>query len=140
MSRSLLAATVVACATGPAVAAPEFSAHAAACVAALKAQETTLVESMKAGNAVEPELLKVVQSGVAIIGTQYFADLREAEAREMLKSAEDDFKALPPPAAADRQVECLREGWALYQGATALERSLITTAAQRRIERLTAAA
>jgi hypothetical protein len=142
MSHPLVSSAVLglACIAGPALAAPASSPHAAACVAALKAQETTLAESMKAGNAVEPELLRVVQSGIAIIGTQYFAGLREAEAREMLKTAEDEFKELPPPVAAERQVECLREGWALYQGATALERSLITTAAQRRIKRLTAAA
>jgi hypothetical protein len=142
MSRSLLVATVVALASvvGPAVAAPASAPHAAACVAALKAQEATLAEAMKSGNAVEPELLKVVQSGIAIIGTQYFAGLREAEARQMLKAAEDDFKELPPNVAAERQAECLREGYALYQGASALERSLITTAAQRRIKRITAAA
>ena len=123
-----------------ALAATPAASHAAACVAALKAQEATLAEAMKSGNAVEPELLKVVQSGIAIIGTQYFAGLREAEARQMLKAAEDDFKELPSNVAAERQAECLREGYALYQGASPLERSLITTAAQRRIKRITAAA
>src|SRR6185369_15588684 len=58
-------------AAGAAVAAPASAPHAAACVAALKAQEASLADSMKAGNAVEPELLKVVRSGIAIIGTQY---------------------------------------------------------------------
>jgi len=142
MPRSLLVSAVVALASvaGPAVAAPASAPHAAACVAALKAQEATLAEAMKSGNAVEPELLKVVQSGIAIIGTQYFAGLREAEARQMLKAAEDDFKELPSNVAAQRQAECLREGYALYQGASPLERSLITTAAQRRIKRITAAA
>ena len=142
MSRSVVssAVLVLACIASPVFAAPASSPHAAACVAALKAQETTLAEAMKAGDAVGAELLKVVQSGIAIIGTEYFAGLREAEARDMLKAAEDDFKTLPPTAAADRQGECLREGWALYQDATALERSLITTVAQRRIKRLTAAA
>ena len=140
--RMILSATTIALAgvSAPALAAPASAPHAAACVAALKAQEATLAEAMKAGSAVETELLKVVQSGIAIIGTQYFAGLREAEARQMLKTAEDDFKELPPNVAAERQAECLREGYALYQGASALERSLITTAAQRRIKRLTAAA
>ena len=93
---------------------------------------------MKAG-AVAPELLKVVQSGIAIIGTQYFAGLREAEARQLLKAAEEEFQTLPPAAAAERQAECLQEGHSLYEHASALERSLITTAAQRRIKRITAA-
>jgi len=120
-------------------AAPASSPHAAACVAALKAQETSLAESMKAGGTVEMELLKVVRSGIAIIGTEYFAGLREAEARQLLKAAEEDFQALPPAAAAERQAECLREGHSLYEHASALERSLITTAAQRRIKRITSA-
>ena len=142
MSRFLLAVAAIslACIAGSAVAAPASAPHAASCVAALKAQEATLAEAMKAGNEVEPELLKVVQSGIAIIGTQYFAGLREAEARQMLKAAEDDFNELPASVAAERKAECLREGYALYQGASALERSLITTAAQRRIRRITAAA
>ena len=74
---------------------------------------------------------------MAIIGTKYFAGLREVEAREMLKAAEEDFRALPPTQAATRQTECLKEGHALYENASALERSLITTAAQRRIQRIT---
>ena len=120
-------------------AAPASAPHAAACVAALKAQETSLAGTMKAGGAVEVELLKVVRSGIAIIGTQYFAGLREAEARELLKAAEEDFQTLPPAAAAERQAECLQEGHTLYEHASALERSLITMAAQRRIKRITAA-
>jgi len=126
-----------ACASG---AAPASAPHAAACVAALKAQEGTLADTLKAGGSVEGELLDVVRSGIAIIGTQYFAGLREAEARQLLKAAEADFEALPPRAAAARQAECLREGFALYEHASSLERSLITTAAQRRIKRLLAAA
>ena len=82
----------------------------------------------------------MVRSGIAIIGTQYFAGLRESEARELLKAAEQDFETLPRAAASARQAECLREGHALYEHASSLERSLITTAAQRRIKRLLAAA
>jgi hypothetical protein len=133
-------AFVLALVAGGAVSAPASSPHAAACVAALKARESSLADAMKAGEAVEVELLKVVRSGIAIIGTQYFAGLREAEARQLLQDAEDDFKVLPPAAAAERQAGCLREGYSLYEHANALEQSLITTAAQRRIKRLTAAA
>jgi hypothetical protein len=121
-----------------ALAAPASAPHAAACVAALKAEEAQLAETMKAGAPVEPQLLNVVRSGIAIIGTQYFAGLREVEARELLHAAEADFQALPPALARERQAQCLFEGEALYQQASSLERSLITTAAQRRIRRLTA--
>ncbi|HEY2558249.1 MAG TPA: hypothetical protein VGI48_00900 [Caldimonas sp.] len=122
-----------------ATAVPASSPHAAACVAALKAQEGSLAEAVKAGAAVDAELLKVVRSGIAIIGTQYFAGLREAEARQLLKTAEEDFETLPPATAAQRQAECLQEGYTLYERASALERTLITTAAQRRIKRITSA-
>jgi hypothetical protein len=127
--------------SAPALSAPALSApanHAAACVAALKAQETELAESVKAGEPREPVLLKVVRSGIAIIGTQYLAGVHEAEARELLKAAERDFQALPPAAAEARQAACLAEGEALFAHASPLERSLITSAAQRRIRRLTA--
>ncbi|MDQ6629881.1 MAG: hypothetical protein M3Z29_15765 [Pseudomonadota bacterium] len=122
-----------------ATAAPASAPHAAACVAALAAQESSLIETLKAGAAVEPELQKVVRSGITLIGTQYLAGLREAEARQLLKAAERDFQALPQASAEARQSECLNEGEALYARASALERSLISTAAERRIKRLRAA-
>ena len=122
----------------PAPAAPAAAPHAAACIAALKAQEGELAQSVKAGEPREPVLLKVVRSGIAIIGTQYLAGVPEAEARELLKAAERDFQALPPVAAQERQAACLDEGEALFAHASSIERSLITSAAQRRIRRLTA--
>ena len=139
--RMILAAAAFAAAgvSAPVLAAPASAPHAAACVAALKAQEAGLAESVKAGEPREPVLLKVVRSGIAIIGTQYLAGLREAEARALLAAAEEDFKALPRSSAEERQAECLREGDALYKGASGLERSLITSAAQRRIRRLAGA-
>ena len=139
-SRTFLLSTIALALTcASAVAAPESAPHAAACVAALEAQETTLAGIVKGGEPVQPELLKVVRSGIAIIGTQYLAGLREAEARQMLKAAQQDFQALAPAAAAERQAQCLKEGEGLFEHASALERSLITSAAQRRIRRITAA-
>jgi hypothetical protein len=127
----------LACLSGTALAGPAGASHAAACVAALKAQEADLAVSVKAGEPREPVLLKVVRSGIAIIGTQYLAGLREGEARELLKAAELDFQALPTDEAQVRQAACLKEGEALYSKASPLEQSLITTAAQRRVKRLT---
>jgi len=132
------AALALAPLAGTALAAPAAAPHAAACVAALKANETSLAATLKAGEPVEPELLTVVRSGIAIIGTQYLAGLRESEARKLLEAAEKDFQALPRSAAEARQAQCLQEGQALYKNASAFERSLITTAAQRRIKRLRA--
>jgi hypothetical protein len=138
--RTILSAAALALASlsAAAVAGPASAPHAAACVAALKAQEASLAETVKAGEPLEAVLLKVVRSGIAIIGTQYLAGLREVEARELLAAAERDFQALPPAAAEQRQAACLQEGEALYAHASPLEQSLITMAAQRRIKRLTA--
>jgi hypothetical protein len=136
--RTHLSVAFLLAASGAAFAAPESAPHAAACVAALEAQETTLAQTLKGGEPVEPELLKVVRSGITIIGTQYLAGLREAEARQLLKIAQQEFQALPPALAGERQARCLKEGEALFENASALERSLITSAAHRRIRRITA--
>ena len=138
--RSFLSAAAFALASLPSAlfAAPASAPHAAACVAALKAEEAGLAQSVRAGEPREPVLLKVVRSGIAIIGTQYLAGVNEAEARALLKAAERDFVALPPAQAEALQTACLIEGEALFAHASPLERSLITTAAQRRIRRLTA--
>jgi hypothetical protein len=128
---ALLLCLSAAASAGPA--APD----AAACVAALKAQEASLAETLKSGEPVEAELSRVVRSGVAIIGSQYLAGMRESEARERLAAAEHDFHALPPAAAEARQAECLKQGEAIYAHASSFERSLITSMAQRRIRRLT---
>jgi hypothetical protein len=128
-----------ACASSEVEAAPATAPHAAACVAALKAREAILTESVKSGAAAQPELLEVVRSGIAIIGSQYLAGLREAEARQLLQAAEQEFQGLPPSQAEARQAECQREGQTIYREATPLEQALITNSAQRRIRRLTAA-
>ncbi len=138
-SVNVLVSVVLAGACAAACAAPDTAPHAASCVAALEAQETSLAQSVKAGESVAGDtLLKVVRSGIAIIGTQYMAGLREAEARQLLKAAQQEFEALPPAAASERQVACLREGESLFEHASSLERTLITTAAQHRIKRITA--
>ncbi len=116
--------------------APASAGHAAACVAALKGREAVLTATLKAGAPVEPELLKVVRSGFTFIGRQYLAGLREAEARQLLESAEQAFEALSPDGRKLRQAQCLQEGERLYAEASTLERGLITTAAQRRIKRM----
>lgn len=127
---------VLAMSAAGAHAAPATAPHAAACVAALKANETELAETFRSGQQVAARLRRVVESGIAIIGAQYLAGLAESEARRLLQSAEQEFSALPPTVAQARQAECLREGQALYQGASPLERTLIRSAAKRRMHRL----
>jgi len=103
----------------------------------LKGQEASLAATLKAGAAVEPELLRVVRSGFAIIGRQYLAGLSEAEARRLLEAAEQDLRVLTPDSRRLRQAQCLHEGETLYSEASALERGFIHTAAKRRIKRIT---
>jgi hypothetical protein len=137
---SLCAAAILAALAAPALAAPNAETpHAAACVAALKANEVGLAATLKAGAPVEPQLYKVVQSGIAIIGKQYLAGLAKDEGKRLLEAAEKEFQALPRSAADARQAQCLQEGQAIYQKASPLEKSLITSAAQRRVRKLTAA-
>ena len=133
------AGTLLLSLSAPALAAPDTAPHAAACVAALKGKEAGLAAALKAGGAVEPELFRVVRSGIAIIGAQYLAGLGEAEGKRLLKAAEKEFQALPRSAADARQAQCLQEGQTIYQGASPIEKGLITSAAQRRIRKLTAA-
>ena len=108
--RTFLVAFAIASSSAALLAAPASAPHAAACVAALKAEESAMAETMKAGAPVEDELLKVVRSGIAIIGTQYLAGLREAEAHALLAAAERDFQSLAPDTAEALQSECLVEG------------------------------
>jgi hypothetical protein len=105
-------------------------------VAALKGHEASLAERLRRGGAVEAELLNVVRSGFAFIGRQYLAGLQEAEARRLLAVAEQEFSALPADRRKLRQAQCLREGERLYAESSAIERSLITSAAKRRIHRI----
>jgi hypothetical protein len=137
-SRTLVVAIVLASLAAAPRAAPASATHAAACVAALKAEESTMARTLKAGAPIENDLLKVVRSGIAIIGTQYLDGLRESEARSLLAAAERDFQALPAARAEAMQAQCLVEGDGLYSHASPIERRLITSAAQRRIKRLKA--
>jgi hypothetical protein len=134
-----VAATLLHALAAPALAAPATAPHAAACVAALKGKEAGLAAALKAGGSVEPELYRVVRSGIAIIGAQMLAGLREDEGKRLLKAAEREFQALPRSAADARQAQCLQEGQAIYQNASAIEKGLIASAAQRRVRKLTAA-
>lgn len=134
-----LAAWTLLSLAGTALASPAAAPHAAACVAALKANESGLAATLKAGAPVESLLLKVVRSGIAIIATQYLAGLSASEGKRLLEAAEQEFPTLPRSAAEARQAQCLKEGQALYQNASPIEKGLITSAAQRRIRKLTAA-
>ena len=94
------AIAVLACAAFGVLAAPASAPHAAACVAALKAQEAGFAESVKAGEPMPADFLRVVRSGIAIIGSQYLAGLREAG------TAAIDSKRMPASGSIARIAGC----------------------------------
>jgi hypothetical protein len=111
--------------------------HAAACVAALENEATSMAEQVRNGQAeVEPELVRRVQQGFAFIGSAYKQGLRGEEADRMLKEAERAQQSLPPAELAARQAACRTEGAQLLAHANLIERAFVERAAQRRVDKL----
>lgn len=111
--------------------------HRAACVAALTTQAEPLAARLKSGDrSVEAELLKLTESGFAIIGVAYQAGLRKPEADQLLESAKKAQKSMPAPALSQLQASCRIEGSQVLADANALERFLVTSAAERRVKRI----
>ena len=111
--------------------------HRAACVAALTTQAEPLAARLKSGDrSVEAELLKLTESGFAIIGVAYQDGLRKPEADQLLDSAKKAQKSMPAPALSQLQASCRIEGGQVLADANALERFLVTSAAERRVKRI----
>lgn len=109
----------------------------AACVAALTTQAEPLAARLKAGDhSVEPELLKLTQSGFAIIGTAYQDGLRKPEADQLLDAAKKAQKSMPATQLQQLQARCRTEGAQVLADANSLERFLVTGAAERRVKRI----
>lgn len=128
---SLLATTALAAEPTPS------HEHRAACVAALTTQAEPLAARLKNGDrSVEAELLKLTQSGFAIIGIAYQDGLRKPEADQLLETAKKAQKSMPAPALSQLQASCQLEGARVLADANALERFLVTSAAERRVKRI----
>lgn len=113
--------------------------HRAACVAALTTQAEPLAARLKRGDrSVEAELLKLTQSGFALIGIAYQDGLRKPEADQLLDAAKQAQKSMPAPALSQLQASCRVEGAQVLADANTLERFLVTSAAERRVKRIAA--
>ncbi|MBC7699141.1 hypothetical protein [Aquabacterium sp.] len=111
--------------------------HRAACVAALTTQAEPLAARLKTGDrSVEAELLKLTQSGFALIGIAYQDGLRKPEADQLLDAAKQAQKSMSAPALSQLQASCRLEGAQVLTDANALERFLVNSAAQRRVKRI----
>jgi hypothetical protein len=112
-------------------------AHAATCVAALKTRAEPLAQRVRGGDAVaKAQLLPIVTSSFAFIGSVYKQGVRNAEADELLRQAEKAQAQMPPADLARTQDACHAEGQQLLAQANFLEREFVTRAAKRRVERL----
>jgi hypothetical protein len=112
-------------------------ARSAVCVAALKARAEPLAQRLRSGdNAVEPTLMPIVTASFAFIGTVYKQGLREREADELLRKAEDAQAQVPPAELARTQDACQREGQQLLADANVFERQFVLHAARRRVDRM----
>ena len=101
---------------GESFAAPASAPHAATCVAALKAEESALAESLKAGAPVDDELLKIVRSGFAIIGTQYLAGSGGGHVRVAQP------RLISGPCRGSRLNRCRRSVWPRATGSSLTQR------------------
>ncbi len=111
--------------------------HRAACVAALTTQAEPLAARLKTGDrSVEAELLKLTQSGFAIIGIAYQQGLRKPEADQLLEAAKQAQKSMPEAALSQLQTSCRAEGVQVLADANPLERFLVNSAAERRVKRI----
>lgn len=125
-------------ATAPLAAEPSTShEHRAACVAALTTQAEPLAARLKSGDhSVEADLLKLTESGFALIGIAYQEGLRKPEADQLLDIAKKAQKSMPAPELSRLQASCRIEGAQVLTDATALERFLVNNAAERRLKRI----
>lgn len=132
----VLVVLLAAACSSPARAEPT-PAHAAVCVAALKARAEPLAQRVRKGDAgAEVQLLPIVTSSFAFIGTVYKQGLREAQANELLRQAERAQEQLPPDELARTQDACFAEGQQLLAEANFFEREFVKVAARRRVARL----
>jgi hypothetical protein len=121
---------------GAALAEPS-PAHSATCVAALKSRAEPLSQRLRNGDrAAEGPLMPIVTASFAFIGTAYKQGLREAQANELLRKAEEEQAKVPPAELGRVQDACQAEGQQLLAQASFFERQFVLHAARQRMDRL----
>jgi hypothetical protein len=137
MRISLLIATAALGACLPLAHAAPSPTQAAFCVAALKTRAEPLAQRLRGGDAAaEAQLMPVVTGSFAFIGATYKQGVESAEARELMKAAEEKQAKMPPAELSKAQDTCLAEGAQLLAKANSFERMYVSRAARSRVDKL----
>jgi len=116
-----------------------FFAHAAACTALHKTEVETLRKAWVPGKKeLREEILRHTVSGFSFVATTYKQGLRNPQADELLKAAEEEQKALTPAERLSKLNACATEGATLLRDMTSVERWFIQNRSNARVERLLA--
>ena len=133
------AVAVPAAAAEPAEADTAFFRHAAACVAALERDATTMAGRYQSGDrAVKPGLVKLTEQGFSFIGRAYLRGLCKEQADQFTAEARENQKTLSSVALQKLSSDCQAEGSKLYGQASALEQAVVSNRARARVEKLLA--
>jgi hypothetical protein len=117
-----------------------FALRAATCAAALEIDQRALVERARAGAfGLREEIVHVSVLGFTFVGVAYQRGLRNPRAQALLDAARIEQKALAPARHEVVVAGCRTEAAALFDGATALERWLLTNRANARVDKFLAA-
>jgi len=144
-SQSALAAAVCAlglCAMNEAQAEESHSAfftHAASCTAAHKAEVEALRKTWAPGKtALREAILRQTVTGFTFVAVSYKLGLRNPQADDLLKAAEEDHKALSAAEHQARLAACTAEGNKLFQHLSSAERWFIENRSNARVDKLLA--
>jgi hypothetical protein len=136
---ALAAVTMPAAAAETTEADTAFYRHAAACVAVLERDATTMAGRYQSGDrSVKPGLVKLTEQGFSFIGKAYLRGLRKEQADQLTAEARDAQKAMPASALQKLSSDCQAEGSRLYGQASALEQALVSNRAKARVDKLLA--
>ncbi|MGM9487742.1 hypothetical protein [Ideonella sp. YS5] len=134
-----LAGARPAAAAGATEADTAFFRHAAACVAALERDATTMAGRYQSGDrSVKPGLVKLTEQGFSFVGKAYLRGLRKEEADQLTAEARESQKGMSSAALQKLSTDCQAEGGKLYGQASALEQAVVSNRAKARVEKLLA--
>jgi hypothetical protein len=113
-----------------------FYQRAATCAAAMEVDQLSMARRARAGETeLRDRIVRLTEYGFAYVGTAYKRGLRNPRADEMLKTARAEQKGWDAARHAKVASECTAEGEALFNGATSLEQWLVTSKANKRVDR-----
>jgi hypothetical protein len=139
LALALAGAARPAAAAGASEADTAFFRHAAACVAALERDATTMAGRYQSGDrSVKSGLVKLTEQGFSFVGKAYLRGLRKEEADQLTAEARESQKGMSAAALQKLSSDCQAEGGRLYGQASALEQAVVSNRAKARVEKLLA--